>query len=389
VTAHSSSAIVVGAGINGASTAFWLTRRGFQVTLLEQGHPASGPTGSSSALTHAFYLERELSLLGNRGIRILRQLEDIAGGPSDYREIGMLWVAGHEQADTWTEAVDRMRGDGIPVETLDVATLSDLAPRFDMTDVGLGIWEPEGGYADPVAATTTMARGVSHHGGLVRPNARVVELVQSSGRVSGVRLHDGNTLHADVVVLATGPWTRNLLAPLGADLPLTIERHPMAVLDTPGRAREVMPWSWCDDICANYARPEGEDIVLAGTWAGGGTGIRHDEADRGDELTSADDPFSRAVDASESAFILGTFEKRIPDIGELRVRKGYADLYDMSPDDLPVIGRVPGLEGLVVIAGSSGHGFKTGPAVGEAVADMIVDGENALLAPFDPARFLK
>lgn len=385
----SSTVIVVGAGINGASTAFWLAEHGVDVTLLEQGHPASGPTGSSSALTHAFYLERELSLLSDRGIQIMREMEEITGGPSDYRQIGMLWVVGEGSAPAWRDAVTRMRGDGINIETLDVEGLRRMAPTFDLADVALGVWEPEGGYADPVTTTNSMAQGVRRNGGRLRPSARVSELLTGTDKVMGVRLDTGEDLHADVVVLATGPWTRGLVAPLGFDLPLTVERHEMAVLDTPGRARDIMPWSWCDDIYDNYARPEGEDIVLAGTWAGGGTGIRDESAERGKELDSPDDPFKRSVDAGESADIIATFEKRIPGIAEINIRKGYADLYDMSPDDLPLIGGLPGIDGVVVIAGSSGHGFKTGPAVGEAVADLIINGGNDLLNPFDPARFFR
>jgi glycine/D-amino acid oxidase-like deaminating enzyme len=387
MTLPSSTAIVVGAGVNGASTAFWLADKGVQVTLLEQGHPASGPTGSSSALSHAFYLERELSLLGDRGIQIMLDMEEITGGPADYRPVGMLWAVGEDQAGLWGEAVTRMQGDGIRIETLDQAALQEMAPTFDLHGVTLGVWEPQGGYADPVTTTTSMAKGVTRKGGVLRSGARVREVLHDRGRVSGVLLENGEELHADVVVLATGPWTKALVAPLGLDLPLTIERHAMAVLDTPGRAKEIMPWSWCDDVYANYARPEGEDIVLAGTWAGGGTGVRDESAERGVELSSPADPFKRAVDEAESASILATFEKRIPTIADLDIRKGYADLYDMSPDDLPLIGGLPGVDGLVVIAGSSGHGFKTGPAVGEAVADLVINGCHDLLKIFDPARF--
>jgi sarcosine oxidase subunit beta len=75
-------------------------------------------------------------------------------------------------------------------------------------------------------------------------------------------------------------------------------------------------------------------------------------------------------------------------MANLGVRRGYAGLYDMSPDDLPVIGPVPGIDNLYVISGSSGHGFKLGPAVGEAVAQLIETGQSSLLAPFSPERFL-
>lgn len=379
--------IVVGAGINGASTAFWLAEKGAEVTLLEHRHPASGPTGSSSALTHAFYLERELSLLADRGIEILINLPEIAGGPSDYRRIGMLWTVGPEAQADWVAAVNRMRSDGIGIECVDTTALQELAPMCDLDGVGIGVWEPAGGYADAVASTTSLASGAARLGAQLRLNTSAARLIRDQAGHPGVELIDGETLFGDHVVLASGPWTRPLAATLGVELPLTIERHPMAVLDTPGRAREVMPWSWCDDICSNYARPDGDNVVLAGTWAGGGTGVRNDEAERGREITDASAPFDRSVGQTESAGIIETFSKRFPSFPDLPVRKGYADLYDMSPDDLPLIGELPGSAGFFVIAGSSGHGFKTGPAVGEAVANRLVEGSNPLLDPFDPARF--
>ena len=78
---------------------------------------------------------------------------------------------------------------------------------------------------------------------------------------------------------------------------------------------------------------------------------------------------------------------RVPRIGELGIRPGYACLYDMSPDDLPVIDQIPGTEGLFVVAGSSGHGFKLGPAVGEELARLATSGRSDLLSPFSLSRF--
>lgn len=379
--------IVVGAGINGASTAFWLADKGVDVVLLEQGYPASGPTGSSSALTHAFYLEPELSILADRGIEQMLNLPDIAGGPSDYRRVGMLWVVGPEAQEEWIGAVERMNRGGINLELVDVDALAELAPMCDLEGVGIGVWEPDGGYADPSITTTTFANGAGARGAQVRLNTSAVRLLRDDAGNPGVELAYGERLFADQVVIAAGPWTRGLAATAGVDLPLAIERHPMAVLDTPGRAREVMPWSWCDDIAGNYGRPEGENVVLLGGWSGGGTGVRSEDAQRGREIQDPSAKFERVVDEEESAEIIDSFSIRFPAFADLPVRKGYADLYDMSPDDLPLIGELAGAPGIFVIAGSSGHGFKTGPAVGEAVADLLIEGSKALLEPFSPARF--
>ncbi len=378
--------IVVGAGIVGSSVAYHLIEAGAAVTLIEQTHPAGGPTGKSSALLHAFYLMPELSQLARRGTEILLALPEISGEGPFVTQVGMMWVCGKQNEASWRAAAERIRGEGSVIETLSPEDFADAAPGFSRDDVALALWEPGYGYADAFGATNAIARAARSRGAKVMQNATVKRLLVKGGGVTGVELQDGTVLEADKVVLATGPWTRRLLATIGLDLPLHIERHPMAVLEADGKAREVMPFAWCDDICCNYARPDNQGVILAGTWAGGGTGVRHGEAGR-PRFVDDPDNYMEGVDEAESAGIVETFSSRIPAMPELGIRPGYAGLYDMSPDDLPVIGAMPGVEGLVVSAGSSGHGFKTGPAVGEAIANLLTRGEQAILAPFSPARF--
>ena len=78
---------------------------------------------------------------------------------------------------------------------------------------------------------------------------------------------------------------------------------------------------------------------------------------------------------------------RCPDIENLGIRPGYACMYDMTSDDMPLVDEIPGAEGLFVIAGSSGHGFKLGPAMGEAAAKWALGDRSNLLEPFSLARF--
>ena len=89
----------------------------------------------------------------------------------------------------------------------------------------------------------------------------------------------------------------------------------------------------------------------------------------------------------EAGEIISQMLPRVPEIGRFGLRPGYACLYDMSPDDLPVIDQIPGVENLYCVAGSSGHGLKVGPAVGEEVARLITGTDSELLAPFTLSRF--
>jgi sarcosine oxidase subunit beta len=378
--------LVVGAGIAGAATAFHLADRGAKVTLLERSTPASGPTGRSGALSHAFYFPPELSPLARDGTEFLRTMPERIGYPSDFREVGLLWGFGPELTAAVTQAVERVRGEGTVLETLTPQQMLELAPGFTSEGLAIAMWEPGAGYADPATATASLVSAARDRGATVRLNTPIARLIAAGSAVIGVETRDGERLEAGSVVLATGPWTRPILEEIGISLPLTMERHAITALDVAGRAREILPFTWCDDPLVHYARPDGEDRVLVGTWAGGGTGARNPDVPRSE--VSNPDVYKATVGDREAVWLLELMLPRAPGLADLPFGKGWACIYDMSPDDNPLIGPVGGVDGLVVVAGSSGHGFKLGPAVGREVARLVTTGDAPLLAAFSPNRFL-
>lgn len=126
---NGSDVIVVGAGIVGSSVPYHLANGGTSVTLVEQTHPAGGPTGKSSALLHAFYLMPELSQLAIRGLQILLSLPEIAGEGSFVTQVGMMWVCGKDSEASWSAAAERIRGEGARMQTLSPQAYADAAPR--------------------------------------------------------------------------------------------------------------------------------------------------------------------------------------------------------------------------------------------------------------------
>jgi sarcosine oxidase subunit beta len=261
-----------------------------------------------------------------------------------------------------------------------------MAPGFRLDDIVLAAWEAEYGYADPYDAANALVQGARDRGATYIGNRTADKFIVTGGRFSGVELSDGTQIAADRAIIAVGPWTKSLMKQFDVELPLHIERHAMAVLDAPGRARGVLPFCWVDDILSHYARPEGANTILIGTWAGGGTGVRNPEADRPREVKVAGD-YDASVSTEEAAWIVQQMVPRAPAVAELGIRPGYACMYDMSPDDMPIIDAVPGVDGVLFVAGSSGHGFKLGPAVGEEAAALTMTGNSKLLAPFSLARF--
>jgi sarcosine oxidase subunit beta len=383
---NSAEIIVVGAGIAGAGAAFALADWGHEVTLLEREFPASGPTGRSSALCNVFNFMPELQRLAMRGVEILKSIPEKTGESAGWNQIGGLWCCGENTAAEFRAAVEQMEALGCEIEALSASELPRLCPDFNFDGVEMAVWEPTCGYADSYSATNALVKGAKDRGCDVCQNTVATTLLTEGGRITGVETAAGETIHAGKVLLAAGVWTRPLLVQVGVDLPIFIERHAMAVLDAPNYARRIMPVCWADDVLMNYGRPDGNSAILLGTWAGGGTGVRHDEAGREERVTDPND-YQEGVETDESVAILETFLPRIPALEQYGIRPGYAGLYDMSPDDKPIIDAVPGTDGLFVICGSSGHGFRMGAGVGEA-ARMAMGSKPEMLKPLNIARFL-
>jgi glycine/D-amino acid oxidase-like deaminating enzyme len=384
--------LVLGAGIAGAGAAFYLGSQGVDAILVEREHPASGPTGASSAICHLWYLEPELSQLARRGCQILKDLPELIGAPRVFHETGVLWVVGENNVEDWKETVVRIRDvEGGGLDSLTVEEVAKLAPNFQLDGIAMGVWEERHGYVDPYDAANELVRGAREKGVRFLGNRTAKALNVTGGKIEGVELSDGTKVSTERVVMATGPWTKSLVSQIGVELPLHIERHFMAVMDAPGKARDILPFCWVDDTRSHYARPEGENTILIGTWSGGGTGIRsvesHEEQAIHSHRVEVAGEFDSTVSTEEAIWTLEHMASRCPDIADLGIRPGYACMYDMSPDDMPVIDQIPGAEGLFVAAGSSGHGFKLGPAVGESLAKWALGDRSELLAPFSLARF--
>jgi sarcosine oxidase subunit beta len=369
----SAGTVIVGGGVYGAAIAWHLALRGQQPLLLERHRLASGPTGRSSANVRVHYLLYELAELTRRSIEVLRTFRERTGGDCGLVETGFVFLLGPDDTPVWAANVARLRGLGFDLEARDPWSLGDLLPGAALGDVALAIVEPRGGYADPAGTTVGLADAAVRAGATVRVGAAVREVVVASGRVGGVRLEDATIIGADRVVLAAGPWTRALAATAGVDLPLHAERHPIAALDARPDARATLPVVLADLARDYYARPEGSGTIIVGS---------RDRYPPVGELDAVD----LTVDADESADLASRATGRISGIEGLGVRPGWAGLYDCTPDRLPIVDRAPGVEGLVLCCGSSGHGFKMAIALAEQVANLVTGSPTELIGPFRADR---
>jgi sarcosine oxidase subunit beta len=363
--------VVIGAGIHGASAAYHLASRGVKVAVLERGAPASGPTGRSSAICRAYYTNRYLARIAKASLDMFRSYGDLTGGRScDFHSAGAVYLHPASDAAGLHEAAAYMNSIGTRVEILSPEDLADRFPLIDAEDIGVAGWEPEAGYADPVATTTGLLERAVELGATSRLYTRAAGLAARAGSGAVVTLEGGERLECERLLIAAGPWTRALAAQLADPLPLTVERHYVATIRWPG-ARD-MRFVHADIAGGYYCKPEGADLYCLGPLTA--------------ELQADPDAPLPGIHPNESHRMATLATRRIPRLKDAVSTGGWASFYDVSPDWMPVIGEIA--PGVFIDAGTSGHGFKLAPALGADVAAVVM-GEQVDdgIQQFSPARF--
>jgi glycine/D-amino acid oxidase-like deaminating enzyme len=355
--------VIVGGGIEGAAAAWALSERGVtDVILCERNTVGSGMTGKSSGIVRCHYGVSSLAAMATVGLEVFEKAEDMFGGDIGFRQTGYIVGVGAQNVDSMRGSLAAQRGVGVQTEEIDAAEVARMWPHADLSPFAAFGWEPRGGYGDAYQTAQAFAVAARAAGVRVRQGTAVSELITDGDRVTGVRLADGGTIAAQTVVVATGAWTTPLLAPHGIDVPIRVVREQIVLVD-PGVAITGVP-VFSDLVSLQYIRPEPDGTVLFGN-----SDLSHTEdADPDNYLNRATDGF---VDLTVEK--VGT---RFPGFTDAAITSSYAGCYDVTPDWNPVISRT-GLDGLVVAAGFSGHGFKIAPAVGRLVADLVIDGRSA------------
>jgi glycine/D-amino acid oxidase-like deaminating enzyme len=358
---------VIGAGVHGASVAFHLATRGVRTAVIERTSPAGGPTGRSSAVVRAYYTNAFLAGVARDSIAMFRDFEHHTGRDAGFRETGLLVLHPPEDEATVREVVPRLTEQGIPTDLLEPQQVVAEWPAFDLDGIAIAAFERDAGYADPVLTTQGLLGRARELGAEIRLGHGVTA-IKRAGSAWSVST-SGASVQAERVLISAGPWTAPLAATVGADLPLTVERHIVATFawsdDTRVPAHGDLPNGY-------YFRPEGDELFLMGPL--------HPEP------TVDPDDFDERVGTNEAERLGAGVVRRAPALRHATARGGWASLYDVSPDWQPVIGEIA--PGVFVDAGTSGHGFKLAPALGAHIADLVtgVDVDPGL-DQFHPRRF--
>jgi sarcosine oxidase subunit beta len=357
----SADALVVGAGVVGLAIALELQARGADVVVLERQGVAEGQSGIQPGGVRLQWGTTVNCRLALESLAWWRTAEERLESPVPlaWASCGYLFVAHTDEALARLSANVRLQNDvGVPSRVVSPAEAAALVDGLDPVSIVGGAYCPEDGYmGEPQAAIAAMGRRVE-----VRI-ATVESIAPTAGR--WVLETTAGRFTAPALVIAAGADTRDLVAPLGVDLP--IEREPRHLfLSAPVRERLLEPL---------IVSPERR---FAAKQLHGGRVLASD-------LGATGSPEAEAAG----------WRRHVRDvIAELLPMLAYIDLdvlvsgaYDVTPDRQPILGPVDGLDGLHVAAGFSGHGFMIAPAVGRIVAGAVVGDQDTVLAILDSRRF--
>jgi sarcosine oxidase, subunit beta len=366
--------VVVGGGVMGTSIAFHLAARGAEVVLLERGAVCSGPTRHSTAIIRLHYTQPLLVRMAAHGLRTYRAFEDAVGGPSGFTRTGMLFGADPREREMLEGNVAVGRAEGVETHVLDGEQVAEIDPRVVADDL-VFCFEPEAGHCDPFLVTAGFAAAAR------RTGARIEEGIAVEGVAEGRVETAAGAFDADAVVVAAGPWTAPLLAPLGYELDIRPARAEVGRYRLPPGFGTPPPAVADFSSAQIYFRPAEPGHLEVGSLDPG-----HAEQ----PLSDPDDVAEGAERATLNRYAAGLVH-RLRGAEGGHWRGGFSGVYDVTPDWEPVIGRVPGTERTYVAAGFSGHGFKLAPAVGTSIAELVLDGaasafDLTLLAPDRFAR---
>ncbi|MEO8508685.1 MAG: FAD-binding oxidoreductase [Betaproteobacteria bacterium] len=374
-------AIVIGGGVIGVSIAYHLSRLGCpRVLLLERGQLGGGTTAQSSCIIRTHYSVPQNVVLAQRG---QAAFSDFAGYLEDpeadagFNRCGLMIVAGEgARAAAMRETLAVERGLGIDARELTIDDARRLHPLLQLSDIAAVGWEPDAGYADAYLALTAFARNARRLGATLREGVEVTGLTRDdTGRVTGVTTAQG-PIGAGVVISAQNIWSRELAAWTGVALPLTLSRHAVFTLEAP------VPYTRALPVLKDLASPG--KLYMRGY---GGTQLLVGDGNEG-ETIAAPDTEQADVPLDYVAEIGEQVAHRMPVFAEAGLASSWTGVYDVTPDWNPVLGALPGIDGLQVAYGFSGHGFKLSPVIGRLLAQSALGLPTDIdLAPYSLSRF--
>jgi glycine oxidase len=359
--------VVVGAGVMGCSAAYWLSKEGCQVLVLEKEAIGVGASGMASAHWRKALEDEGLSELASLGFQLHQELARVlpqeSGVDSGYREQRRVYPAfSGEDVESLKSLLLALKRLDPSARWVEGQALWELEPRLNRDAVG-GL-ACHGAQVVAYRFVLALAEAAQRRGMELR-HGEVVGLRGDGGRVTGVQLRRGDVIPTDTVVLAMGPWSQQAGAWVGLKIPVYPVRGQLLELLVPEPQLQASLYYGGD-----YLLHKADGITQAGT------------------TYERDSGFANHATSARREAIQNAAQQMAPSLENAQVKDHVSGLRPASEDSLPLIGPIPGWDGLYIVSGHDRQGIGLSLISTRIIADLIVKGGSPVsIEVFDPTRF--
>ena len=371
MSATTTGIAIIGGGVIGSSIAYHLARQGQRVLVIERAAIASEPAASWASAGGVRRQGRHPAeaRLASEAIQRWPTLSQELEADLHYRQGGQLLLAESDsEAEQVAAYVQQQHALGFnDVRLINREEALQLVPGLN-AQVVAGSYSPADGQASPPHTTRAFAQAAQHHGALYWTNTAALSLLTHASRITGVRTTRGD-IETQHTVLAAGAWSDELALTAGLRLPIRTAALQM-LLSTPAQPGILRPVIGAISRHLSLKQLDDGAFFIGGGWPGDVSPDRRSYTMRPDSIAGN----------------WSTARELLPALARQRIARSWCGLEAQSIDDIPFIGFAPGIDGLTLALGFSGHGFALSPAVGRAIANLITGQPTIELEGLNPVR---
>lgn len=373
----SQTAIIVGAGVAGMSTAYHLARKGYgRIIILDKGQVGDGSSSRAAGIITSLLWTETGVRARLKSLELYRELSSDLDG-YQFQNVGCLNLFDPPAWPDREKLFPLYNRVGAPYEIVDATEMRRRWPDLHPHDDWLGVYDPLGGYSEPDEYVPALARKLRSIGVEIREHQPITGFVMEGGRVTGVQTTT-ETLHADAVVCTVYAWVVKLFETIQRRIPVKAFVHQRYV-STPLAASLPIPAVNANPL-GGYIRPASGRRILVGM----------ETANRLEHKVDRLDFHMSALSAPAGLINLATryFVPYAPRLAETAWDYERVGLITFSLDGEPILGPVEGLPGLFVATAFHSGGFAYNPVVGMLLAELVAEGHPSIdVSAFSPDRF--
>lgn len=364
MTKNVADAIVIGGGIIGTATGYYLAKKSLKVYLFEKNYLTAGSTGRCiGGIRQQFSTETSINV-AMEAMKKFKNLDKELEQDVEFHPGGYLFLAhSTDKEETYKKLISLQNRMGLDVEYVDVPRIEKLVPGVSTQDLLGGAYCPSDAQANPFLIVDGYTKGIMKNG-KVFTHTEIAKINMHNGKVDSVTTKNNDAYSADIIINATGPLIKRVAKLAGIDVPVEPERHEAMITEPMDRFFDMMIVDYRPDGCYFNQKWGKGSIIGCYTPVPNVPGF-----DIGTSFEFAKEMGRRMA-------------RLIPRLKNIKIIRQWSGSYAMTPDGNPILDRTD-VENFWIVGGMCGHGFMLGPEIGWLAAEYISTGKP----PYDISEF--